>query len=79
MKMIEANTILVLAAVASNNSFRDKIMKEDGFGCVMKSFLRVHIDRGSPVIDNSGAPGWPTHNNFMLKEIFDSCLEFLLW
>lgn len=77
--MIESGIIFVLAAMGSCDTLRDKIAKEDGIGCVLQSFLRVQMNRGKLLVDSSGSPGCSAYNDYLIKEIMDSCLEFLLW
>ena len=78
LKMVEPSCALILAALASTEVLRTKIINEDGIGCVLQSFQRVLLRRGNPVIDTSGSPGRQEHNDVILKELLDACLEFML-
>ena len=78
MKMVEPSLALVLAGLASTEVLRTKIINEDGIGCVLQSFQRVLLRRGNPVIDSSGSPGRQEHNDVILKELLDCCLEFMI-
>ena len=78
LKMMEPSLALVLAGLASTEVLRTKIINEDGIGCVLQSFQRVLLRRGNPVIDSSGSPGRQEHNDVILKELLDCCLEFMI-
>ena len=78
LKMVEPSCALVLGALASTEVIRTKIINEDGIGCVLQSFQRVRLRRACPVLDLSGSTGCQEHNDFVLKELFDACLEFML-
>ena len=75
---MEPNCALILGALASTEVLRTKIINEDGIGCVLQSFQRVLLRRGSPVIDTCGSPGRQEHNDLILKELLDACLEFMI-
>ena len=78
LKMVEPSCALILGALASTDVLRTKIINEDGIGCVLQSFQRVLLRRGNPVIDTSGSPGRQEHNDVILKELLDCCLEFMI-
>ena len=78
LKLVEPSCALVLAGLASTEVLRTKIINEDGIGCVLQSFQRVLLRRNCPIIDNSGSTGRQEHNNLVVKELFDACLEFML-
>ena len=78
LKMVEPCCAMVLAALASTDVLRTKIINEDGIGCILQSFQRVHLRRNTPVIDTSGSTGRQEHNDLVLKELYDACLEFML-
>lgn len=78
LKMVEPCCALVLGALASTEVLRTKIINEDGIGCVLQSFQRVLLRRNSPICDTSGSSGRQEHNDLVLKELYDACLEFMI-
>ena len=76
--MVEPCCALVLAALASTEAIRTKIINEDGIGCILQSFQRVLLRRNSPIVDTSGSSGRQEHNDLVLKEVYDACLELML-
>ena len=78
MKLLEPGCALILGALASTDVLRTKIINEDGIGCVLQSFQRVPLRRNSPISDTSGSTGLQQHNDLVLKELYDACLEFML-
>ena len=78
MKMVEPGCALILGALASTDVLRTKIINEDGIGCVLQSFQRVPLRRNRPITDTSGSTGRQEHNDLVLKELMDGCLEFML-
>lgn len=78
LKMVETNCIQVLAAAAGSEMICHSIARIDGTGYVLRSFMRVKLQRGKVVMDTSGSPGRQEHNDFLVKEMLQACLEFLI-
>lgn len=76
LKMVETCCIQVLAAVSGSDTIRSSVEGMDGIGYVMRSFMRIKLQRGKAVEDTSGSPGQQEYNNLLVKEMLQACLEF---
>ena len=75
LKVLERGFCLAIANLASNEEFCREVIKLDGVGMCLQSFMRVPLRRGMPATDNSGSPGRPETNDFLVKELITSALE----
>ena len=78
LKMMETSCIQVLAAVTGSDIICNSVARVDGTGYVLRSLMRVKLQRGKAVVDTSGSPGRQEHNDFLVKEMLQACLEFLV-
>ncbi len=77
LKLVEIDLLRILACYGTSFEYHKPILDLDGVGYVVRSFMRVKLRRGMPAVDNSGSPGRSEHNDFLIKELIESALEFL--
>eukprot|EP00731_Ephydatia_muelleri_P018503 Em0011g543a len=77
MKFLEASCMCILSNLASSNDLRRLIISKDGVARSIRSFLHVPLKKGFEVVDDSGCPGRPDHNNIILVDVVQSALAIL--